>query len=367
MKLTIDRMSLLRPLGHVQSVVERRNTIPILANVVLRAEEGELSLTATDMDMDIATEVGCSVMTAGTTTLSAHLLYDIARKLPDGAEVEIAVNDGHAMVSAGRSSFRLPTLPIEDFPAISSNELPVNFSFTAADMRDLIDTTKFAISTEETRYYLNGIYIHKAESGELCAVATDGHRLAMTRQALPSGAAQMPSIILPRKAVSELRKLLDDFDGDVLFGLSETRAEFRFGVVRLTSKLIDGTFPDYTRVIPVGNDRIMQVDVSAFSAAVDRVSTIASEKSRSVKMGLRSGVLTLSASNTDASSATEELEVSYDGPEMEIGFNARYLLDIAGQVNSDMVEFALADQGSPSLVRAPGDEASLFVLMPMRV
>ena len=367
MKLTIDRMSLLRPLGHVQSVVERRNTIPILANVVLRAEEGELSLTATDMDMDIATEVGCSVMTAGTTTLSAHLLYDIARKLPDGAEVEIAVNDGHAMVSAGRSSFRLPTLPVEDFPAISSNELPVNFSLTAADMRDLIDTTRFAISTEETRYYLNGIYIHKAESGELCAVATDGHRLAMTRQALPSGAAQMPSIILPRKAVSELRKLLDDFDGDVLIGLSETRAEFRFGVVRLTSKLIDGTFPDYTRVIPVGNDRIMQVDVSAFSAAVDRVSTIASEKSRSVKMGLRSGVLTLSASNTDASSATEELEVSYDGPEMEIGFNARYLLDIAGQVNSDMIEFALADQGSPSLVRAPGDEASLFVLMPMRV
>ena len=367
MKLTIDRMSLLRPLGHVQSVVERRNTIPILANVVLRAEGGELSLTATDMDMDIATEVGCSVMTSGTTTMSAHLLYDIARKLPDGAEVEIAVNDGHAMVSAGRSSFRLPTLPVEDFPAISSNELPVNFSLTAADMRDLIDATRFAISTEETRYYLNGIYIHKAESGELCAVATDGHRLAMTRQALPSGAAQMPSIILPRKAVSELRKLLDDFDGDVLVGLSETRAEFRFGVVRLTSKLIDGTFPDYTRVIPVGNDRIMQVDVSAFSAAVDRVSTVASEKSRAVKMGLKSGVLTLSASNTDASSATEELEVSYDGPEMEIGFNARYLLDIAGQVNSDLVEFVLADQGSPSLVRAPGDEASLFVLMPMRV
>ncbi len=367
MKLTIDRMSLLRPLGHVQSVVERRNTIPILANVVLRAEEGELSLTATDMDMDIATEVGCSVIASGATTISAHLLYDIARKLPDGAEVEIVVNDGHAMVSAGRSSFRLPTLPVEDFPAISSNELPVNFSLTAADMRDLIDATRFAISTEETRYYLNGIYIHKAESGELCAVATDGHRLAMTRQALPSGAAQMPSIILPRKAVSELRKLLDDFDGDVLVGLSETRAEFRFGVVRLTSKLIDGTFPDYTRVIPVGNDRIMQVDVSTFAAAVDRVSTIASEKSRSVKMGLKSGVLTLSASNTDASSATEELEVSYDGPEMEIGFNARYLLDIAGQVNSDMVEFALADQGSPSLVRAPGDEASLFVLMPMRV
>ncbi len=365
MKLTIDRLSLLRPLGHVQSVVERRNTIPILANVVLRAEDGELSLTATDMD--IATNVGCSVMTAGTTTMSAHMLYDIARKLPDGAEVEIAINDGHAMVSAGRSSFRLPTLPVEDFPAISSNDLPVSFSLTSADIRDLIDATRFAISTEETRYYLNGIYLHKAEAGDLCAVATDGHRLALTRQSLPSGASAMPAVILPRKAVSELRKLLDDFDGDVQIGLSETRAEFRFGAVRLTTKLIDGTFPDYTRVIPVGNDRIMQVDVSAFSAAVDRVSTIASEKSRSIKMGLKAGTLTLSASNTDASSATEELEVDYDGPEMEIGFNARYLLDIANQVNSDMVEFALADQGSPSLVRTPGDDANLFVLMPMRV
>ena len=312
MKLTIDRMSLLRPLGQVQSVVEKRNTIPILANVVLSAEDGKLSLTATDMDMDIATEVGCSVMSPGTITMSAHLLYDIARKLPDGSEVEISVGDGHAMVSAGRSSFRLPILPVEDFPAINSSELPVNFPISAADFRDLIDSTRFAISTEETRYYLNGIYIHKADSGELCAVATDGHRLALTRQTLPSGASQMPSIILPRKAVGELRKLLDDFDGEVLVGLSETRAEFCFGVVRLTSKLIDGTFPDYTRVIPIGNDRIMQVDVSTFSAAVDRVSTIASEKSRSVKMGLKPGVLTLSASNTDASSATEELEVRFD-------------------------------------------------------
>jgi len=367
MKLTIDRMSLLRPLGHVQSVVERRNTIPILANVVLRAEDGQLSLTATDMDMDIATEVGCAVATSGTTTMSAHMLYDIARKLPDGAEVELTVADGHANISAGRSSFRLPTLPVEDFPAISSSDLPVHFTLTAADLRDLIDATRFAISTEETRYYLNGIYLHKAEDGNLCAVATDGHRLALTRQALPSGASQMPSVILPRKAVGELRKLLDDYDGDVSVGLSETRAEFGFGAVRLTSKLIDGTFPDYTRVIPAGNDRIMQVDAASFSAAVDRVSTISSEKSRSVKMGLKPGVLTLSASNTDASSATEELEVTYDGPEMDIGFNARYLLDIAGQVNNDIVEFALADQGSPSLVRAPGDDASLFVLMPMRV
>jgi DNA polymerase-3 subunit beta len=367
MKLTIDRMSLLRPLGHVQSVVERRNTIPILANVVLEAKSGALSMTATDMDMDIATEVGCSVVSDGTTTVSAHLLYDIARKLPDGSEVELAVADGHATITAGRSNFRLPTLPVEDFPAINSTDSSVSFTVTAADMRDLIDATRFAISTEETRYYLNGIYLHKTDGGDLCAVATDGHRLALTRQSLPAGAAAMPSIILPRKAVTELRKLLDDFDGDVTVALSDTRAEFTFGTVRLKSKLIDGTFPDYTRVIPQGNDRVMRVDAAAFSAAVDRVSTISSEKSRSVKLRLQPGMLNLSASSTDASSAVEELEVEYDGPEMEIGFNARYLLDIAGQVNNEMVEFALADQGSPSLVRAPGDEATLFVLMPMRV
>ncbi|MEC7305975.1 MAG: DNA polymerase III subunit beta [Pseudomonadota bacterium] len=367
MKLTIDRISLLRPLGQVQSVVERRNTIPILANVVLQAADGALLMTATDMDMDIATQVECAVGTAGTTTVSAHLLYDIVRKLPDGAEVEIAVADGHAMISAGRSNFRLPTLPVEDFPTISVGDMPDAFAVTAADMRDMIDATRFAISTEETRYYLNGIYIHKSEQGDLCAVATDGHRLALTRQGLPAGASSMPSVIVPRKAVTELRKLLDDFDGEIGMSLSDTRAEFSFGTVRLKTKLIDGTFPDYTRVIPRGNDRIMQVDAASFSAAVDRVSTISSEKSRSVKMRLQPGSLSLSASSTDASSADEALEVSYDGPEMEIGFNARYLLDIASQVDSDVIEFALADQGAPSLVRTPGDEATLFVLMPMRV
>ena len=367
MKFTIDRISLLRPLGQVQSVVERRNTIPILANVVLQAADGQLSMTATDMDMDIATKVECAVGTAGTTTVSAHLLYDIVRKLPEGAEVDVTVADGHARINAGRSDFRLPTLPVEDFPAISVGDMQDAFMLTAADARDMIDATRFAISTEETRYYLNGIYLHKSEQGDLCAVATDGHRLALTRQGLPAGATAMPSIIVPRKAVNEVRKLLDDFDGEIGVALSETRAEFSIGSVHLRTKLIDGTFPDYTRVIPRGNDRIMQVDSASFSAAVDRVSTISSEKSRAVKMRLQPGMLNLSASSTDASSAVEEIEVSYDGAEMEIGFNARYLLDIASQVDSDTIEFALADQGSPSLVRAPGDEATLFVLMPMRV
>lgn len=367
MRFTIDRMSLLRPLGHVSSVVERRNTIPILNNMVLRAAAGQLSLTGTDMDMDIVTHVDCAVATDGASTVSAHMLNDIVRKLPEGSEVEIQMADGHAQISAGRSSFRLPTLPVEDFPAISAADLPHHFTLTAVDLRDMIDTTKFAISTEETRYYLNGIYFHKSANGQLCAVATDGHRLAMSQMNLPAGAEDMPAIILPRKAVGELRKLLDDQEGDVDVRLSETRAEFSFGHVRLTSKLIDGSFPDYTRVIPTGNDKVLSLDKAAFLAAVDRVSTISSEKTRSVKMALEPNLVRLSASNTDASSATEELEVAFEGGAMEVGFNARYLMEITAQIHGDVVQMSLADPGAPSLIQAPSDDANLFVLMPMRV
>lgn len=367
MKFAIDRLSLLRPLGHVSSVVERRNTIPILANIVMRADAGQLSLTATDMEMDIAEQISCSVQQEGACTVPAHLFYDIVRKLPDGAEVEVSVADGNASIKAGRSAFTLPTLPVEDFPTFNVSELPVQFSLTTADMRHQIDTTRFAISNEETRYYLNGIFFHKSDSGSLAAVATDGHRLALAQMDMPQGADAMPEIILPRKAVGELRKLLDDEDGEVSVSLSETRAEFAFGQVRLTSKLIDGSFPDYTRVIPKGNDKILVVDAGLFSAAVDRVSTISSEKSRAVKLSLTTNLLTLSASTPEASSAVEEIEVNYTGDDLDIGFNARYLLEIAQQVEGDVMQLALSDPGSPSLISTPEDDQNLFVLMPMRV
>lgn len=367
MKFAIDRLSLLRPLGHVSSVVERRNTIPILANIVIRGEAGQLTLTATDMEMDVAEKVSCSVVQDGACTVPAHLLNDIVKKLPDGAEVTITVADGTASVQAGRSDFTLPTLPVEDFPTFNTSELPVQFAITTADMRHQIDTTRFAISTEETRYYLNGIYFHKSDSGALAAVATDGHRLALARMTMPQGADALPNVILPRKAVGELRKLLDDEEGEVKVKLSETRAEFSFGQVRLTSKLIDGSFPDYTRVIPQGNEKVLSVDRALFSAAVDRVSTISSEKSRSVKLSLSENLLTLSASTPEASSAVEELEVSYLGDNLDIGFNARYLLEIAQQIEGEVMQMALSDPGSPSLISTPGDEDNLFVLMPMRV
>jgi len=368
MKLTIDRTALLKPLGHVQSVVERRNTIPILSNVVLRAENSQLMLTATDMDMDIVETVAAAVTEPGVVTTPAQLLYDIVRKLPDGSEIEITVSGASQItISAGRSSFALPTLPVEDFPAISDQAMSTEFVLAAAELKALIENTRFAVSTEETRYYLNGIYLHHADGHVLRAVSTDGHRLARSQMDLPAGAETMPSVIIPRKAVGEMSKLIDEFEGDVRIGLTDTRARLSFGSIQLSTKLIDGTFPDYQRVIPTENANIMQVPVGAFKEAVDRVSTISAEKSRSVKLAISASVLVLSASSPDAASATETLEVQYEGGEIEIGFNARYLMDIANQVEGEVMEFALSDASAPTLIRSPGDDANLFVLMPMRV
>ena len=368
MKLTIDRGAFLKPISHVQGVVERRTTIPILANLVIRADAGMMALTATDMDMDIVEHVAAAVSASGVVTTPAHLLYDIVRKLPEGAEISLeAEENGQLKISAGRSQFMLPTLPVEDFPAISEAAMSCEFSLAASELKALIHTTRFAISTEETRYYLNGIYLHHADGHALRAVATDGHRLARAQMGLPGGAETMPSVILPRKIVGELEKLLDDFEGEVNVMLSDNRARFKIGETQISSKLIDGTFPDYQRVIPEANDKKMTVSVEAFAAAVDRVSTISAEKSRSVKLRISAENLTISASSPDTASANEVIEADYAGDDIEIGFNARYLLDITQQIDSKEMVFALADASAPTLIHAQGDDASLFVLMPMRV
>jgi DNA polymerase-3 subunit beta len=372
MKLTIERASLLKSLAHVQSVVERRNTIPILSNVLLEADSQDLRLTATDMDLSVVEGVSATVEQAGATTAPAHTLYDIVRKLPEGAEVSFAVagDGGRMTLAAGRSNFTLTTLPKEDFPAVGDGTLPQSFAMAAAELQNLIDRTRFAISTEETRYYLNGIYLHAAKSDGMAvlrAVATDGHRLARFEMPLPEGAADMPAVIVPRKTVGELRKLIDEIGGSVEISLSESQVRFAFGETVLTSKLIDGTFPDYERVIPAGNDKVMEVDRKVFFDAVDRVSTISTEKSRAVKLSLGDGALTVSATSPDSGSAEESLEVGYGGEPLEIGFNSRYLLDIAQQIEGETAEFALADSASPTIVRDTADASALYVLMPMRV
>ena len=370
MKLSIERAALMKALGHVQSVVERRNTIPILSNVLLSAEGGALSFSATDLDMEIIDETAANVATPGQITAPAQVLYEIVRKLPDGAEVELkyAGEDPRLLVSAGRSRFNV--LPAGDFPVMSSDGLSARISIEAAALARLIDKTRFAISTEETRYYLNGLYLHTVSEGgeaKLRAVATDGHRLALAEMPAPEGCAGLPGVIIPRKTIQEARRLLEDASGMVEMQISQAKVRFEFGRAALTSKVIDGSFPDYVRVIPRDNQRVVMVDNALFAQAVDRVATISAEKSRSVKMAVEPGRLILTVRNMEAGQAVEEVEVDYDGESFEIGFNARYLLDVAGQIQGESAEFRFADPASPTLVLDPVDRGVQYVLMPLRV
>ncbi|MFC6490931.1 DNA polymerase III subunit beta [Nitratireductor sp. GCM10026969] len=372
MRVVLERSNLLKSLGHVHRVVERRNTIPILSNVLLSSNGASLEMKATDLDLEVTEATAANIEQAGATTVPAHLLYDIVRKLPDGAEVMLKMDESGNAVSviSGRSTFRLQCLPQADFPALTAGQFSHIFRMDSEALSGLIDKTQFAISTEETRYYLNGIYLHTLEDDgalKLRAVATDGHRLARAEIEAPAGAEGMPGVIIPRKTVGELQKLVDAPDVAVTVELSETKIRFTIGSVVLTSKLIDGTFPDYQRVIPAGNDKQLVIDRQSFSAAVDRVSTVSSERGRAVKLAIAEGQVTLTVNNPDSGSATEEIPAGYDAEPIEIGFNARYLLDVAAQLSGDEVRFLLADAGSPTIIQDTADEHTLYVLMPMRV
>ena len=372
MKVTVERAQLLKSLSHVHRVVERRNTIPVLSNVLMKAEGSTLRLKATDLDIDIVENLPAEVAAPGGTTVPAHMIHDIVRKLQDGSQVqlEMAGDKGTLTVRAGRSRFTLQTIPESDFPDIAAGEMSHSFKVPAKNLKRLIDKTQFAISTEETRYYLNGIFLHVVDKGGqslLRAVATDGHRLAQVEFEAPEGSVGMPGVIVPRKTDAEVQRLADDPDAAVAVELSTAKVRFRFGETVLTSKLIDGTFPDYARVIPAANDKILTVEKGDFTAAVDRVSTVSSERGRAVKLSASDGRLTLSVTNPDSGSATEEIEVSYEADALDIGFNSRYLLDIASQVDGDTVELKLADPGSPTLIHDPAGPGALYVLMPMRV
>ncbi len=372
MKLSIERGTLLKAVSQAQSVVERRNTIPILANVLIEAEGDGVHFRATDLDIEVVDRANAQVERAGATTVSAVTLHEIVRKLPDGSLVTLT-DDGAAgrlTVQAGRSNFSLATLPKEDFPVMASSEYACNFSVKAPVLRRLFDKSKFAISTEETRYYLNGVYMHvaDAEGGKvLRCVATDGHRLARIDADLPVGADTMPGVIVPRKTVGEMRKLLEDDEMAIAVSVSETKVRFATPDITLTSKVIDGTFPDYTRVIPQGNTRKLEVDASEFAQAVDRVATVSSERSRAVKLQLDEDRLILSVNAPDSGAADEELAVAYGDERLEIGFNAKYLLEIASQVDRENAVFLFNSSGDPTLMREGNDMSAVYVVMPMRV
>lgn len=372
MKISVERSVLLKAVGQAQSVVERRNTIPILANVLIEAEGDSVSFRATDLDIEVVDKAAAVVERPGATTVSATTLHEIVRKLPDGALVSLTDDgtSGRLTVEAGRSNFSLATLPKEDFPVMATSEYQSNFSAPAPVLRRLFDKSKFAISTEETRYYLNGVYMHVADADggkTLRCVATDGHRLARIDADLPDGAADMPGVIVPRKTVAEMRKLLDDDEMQIAVSVSETKVRFATPDITLTSKVIDGTFPDYTRVIPQGNTRKLEVDAAEFARAVDRVATVSSERSRAVKLSLGEDKLVLSVNAPDSGAAEEELSVAYGDEHLEIGFNAKYLLEIAGQVDRENAVFMFNSAGDPTLMREGNDQSAVYVVMPMRV
>ncbi|EKE43801.1 DNA polymerase III, beta subunit [Oceaniovalibus guishaninsula JLT2003] len=372
MKISIERGTLLRAVARAQSVVERRNTIPILANVLIEADDGRVSFRATDLDIEVVDHAPAEVERAGATTVNAVMFHEIVRKLPDGALVTLADDSatGSLRVRAGRSQFDLTTLPRQDFPVMADAAYTAEFSIPAQALRRLFDKSKFAISTEETRYYLNGVYMHVAETQgarTLRCVATDGHRLARIDADLPDGAEGMPGVIVPRKAVAELRKLLEVDDTPIQVSVSNTKVRFATDEIALTSKVIDGTFPDYSRVIPQNNSRKLEVDAADFARAVDRVATVSSEKSRAVKMQMEDDRLVLSVTAPDSGNAEEELAVAYADEKLEIGFNAKYLLEIANQVDRENAVFLFNTSGDPTLMREGNDPSAVYVVMPMRV
>ena len=367
MQITIERTHLARAVAHVQSVTEKRNTIPILGNVLLEADQGQLRLTATDMDVSMIEQVPCNISVAGATTVPAGLLHDILSKLPEGLQIALSL-DGETdrlRLQAGRSDFSLATLPREDFPMVVAESMPIQFQITGKDLGTLIDKTRFAISKEGTRYYLTGIFLHTTDQ-MLIGVATDGHRLAKVTLPSPRGSESLDGIIIPAKTIAEIRKLADD-EQPLDIGISPTKIQVAAGNIQMISKLIDGTYPDYQQVIPTGNDTTLIVDCDAFMAAVDRVSLVAADRARAVKIAIQPGVVTIQANSAEAGTATEHVEGDYDGVPMEIGFNARYLLDILRELRGDTARFQLAEVSKPTLVSDPTDASTLYVLMPMRV
>ncbi|WP_376704727.1 DNA polymerase III subunit beta [Mesorhizobium sp. ISC25] len=368
--IMLSREALLPALALVSKAVERRSTIPVLQNVLLAvdAKAGTLTITGTDLDRELRTTVACQAGKDERFTLPSTLLHDAVRKMPEGAEIALAAESDFATLSSGRTRFRIQVLPAIDFPTMDGGTASHNFEMDVAAISRMFDTVSFAISSEETRYYLNGVYWHAGE--HFHAVATDGHRLAKFSTALPEGAAGMPGIIVPRQTVDLIGKILGD-KGQATIGLSDTKLRVECDGAVLVSKLIDGSFPDYQRVIPAGNANHFTVEKEALAKSVDRVTTVSSGRGSAVKFSFEAGGnLTLTTNNPDAGSANDEVTIEHgEGDSVEIGFNGRYCLDLLNAAEGKRLVFSLGDPGSPTLIQPETDDElkPLFVLMPMRV
>ena len=366
MKLQVGRNELLSALQSVIGVVERRQTLPVLSNFLIETQDDELVVTGTDLEIELESRARVQNLTPGKITVPARKLFDICRALPEGAELQLESNGDRATLKSGRSRYQLACLKADEYPAMGQVKGGKALTLKRGQLKTLIERTQFAMAQQDVRYYLNGMLL-EIKPGLVRSVATDGHRLARYELELPEGAGDMPGVIVPRKTVGELRKLLDDADGAIDVALSDTKIQFGFNGVELTSKLIDGNFPPYERVIPSGNDKALSLEAKEFAQSVDRVSTISADKTRAVKLNLSKDKVTLSVVNPESGTATEDVGATYSAGALEIGFNARYLLDITSQIEGKEVRFLLSDAGSPAIIEDAEDARTLYVLMPLRV
>jgi len=375
MDFKVNSSDLLKALSHIHGIVEVRHTLPILSNIIITAKDNNLTLSSTNLDIFCSDKLNAEVISSGEISVSAVTFYEIIKRLPNGSEIQATFDDESSslILKCGRSKFNLTTMQTEDFPTISDSDLTTKFILSASELIRMIDKTKFAISNEETRYYLNGIFLHKTQKNSidmLRAVATDGHRLAQYDIPLPQGAEEMTGLIIPKKTILELRRILDDASGDINIQLNENKIKFSFSELNIISKVIDGTFPDYTKVIPQNNDKTFTTNNAELKSAVDRVSAVAineETKSKAIKLSIESNKLLLSVDSSSKGSANEEIDLDYNKERVEIGFNSRYLVDICNEIDGEEVSINLLDSISPAIILDKSDENLFFVLMPMRI
>ena len=371
MKFQISKQVIFKSLTHLQGIVDKKNTLPILANILIEAKDNTLILSSTDMDISVVEKLSCNVTEDGSTTINSQILYDIVRKLDDNSEVEIISNNGKILtLRASGSRFSLACLPKEDFPIIDTRNDGTKLKLNSKVLFKLIDKTKFAISNEETRYFLNGLYfnIHKEDDKtNVTLVGTDGHRLAKFSQQIDNDIQKIIGAIIPKKTIYELSKLLSDVDEEIEITISSNKIIFYIGNLVFVSKLIDGTFPDYKRVIPSDNTNVVNIDREKLLAAVDRVSTVANDKSPVIKFNLMKNIINLNTINNDNSTATEDLSLNYEGENFEIGFNSKYIMDIVNNLQDEIITLKLKDGSSPIIAQENSNSNLVYVLMPMRV
>lgn len=366
MKFQIDKETLLDPLQQIIGAVEKRQTMPALSNVLIRTTDNSLTLTATDLEIELVSQIGMVVDEPGEITVPARKLLDICKSLTNESIINFTVTDNKALVQSGRSRFSLATLPANDFPALDPINSIYEFQISQKTLRDIIDKTAFAMAQQDVRYYLNGLML-EVSSNYLRAVATDGHRLAYCEKETNADIADIKQVILPRKGVLELVRLLNDSDDTVKITLGSNHLQVEFNQLRLTSKLIDGRFPDYNRVMPIDGDNIITADRDQLRQALIRASILSNEKYRGIRLTLEKDLIKLQAQNPDQEEADVELEVVYPGDDIEIGFNVNYMLDVLNVTGSEIVQAALRDSNSSFLLTYPDQQDCKYVIMPMRL